>query len=76
MALVESRLGETAYLAGGEFTAADIMSVFSLTTMRLFPPVDLAPHPNIRAYLQRIGERPAYRRAMAKDDPDLAPMLS
>lgn len=76
MALVEARLGETDYLAGGEFTAADIMSVFSLTTMRLFQPVDLAPCPNIRAYLQRIGERPAYRRAMAKGDPNLTPMLS
>ena len=76
MALVETRLGEATYLAGREFTAADIMSVFSLTTMRLFQPVDFAPYPNIRAYLQRIGERPAYRRAMAKGDPDLTPMLS
>ncbi|MEO5734109.1 MAG: glutathione S-transferase family protein [Rubrivivax sp.] len=76
LALVEARLGEVAYLAGREFTAADIMSVFSLTTMRLFQPVDLAGYPNIRAYLQRIGERPAYRRAMAKSDPDLKPMLS
>jgi glutathione S-transferase len=76
LALVEARLGEAPYLAGREFTAADIMSVFSLTTMRLFQPLDLAPFPNIRAYLQRIGERPAYRRAMAKGDPDLTPMLS
>ena len=76
MSLVEARLGEAPYLAGREFTAADIMSVFSLTTMRLFQPVDLSPYPNIRAYLQRIGERPAYRRAMAKGDPDLTPMLS
>lgn len=76
MALVETRLGEVAYLAGREFTAADIMSVFSLTTMRLFQPVDLSPYPKIRAYLQRIGERPAYRHAMAKGDPDLTPMLS
>lgn len=75
MALVEGRLGEATYLAGDEFTAADIMSVFSLTTMRLFQPMDLAPYPNVRAYLQRIGERPAYRRAMAKGDPDLVPML-
>ncbi|CAN5232154.1 glutathione S-transferase [soil metagenome] len=76
MALVEARLGEAPYLAGTEFTAADIMSVFPLTTMRLFQPIDLAPFPNIRAYLQRIGERPAYRRAMSKGDPDLTPMLS
>jgi glutathione S-transferase len=75
LALVEERLGEAIHFAGQEFTAADIMSVFSLTTMRLFLPFDLAPYPNVRAYLQRIGERPAYRRAMAKSDPDLSPML-
>lgn len=76
LALVEDRLGKAPYLAGREFTAADIMSVFSFTTMRLFQPLDLAPYPNIRAYLQRIGERPAYQRAMAKGDPDLTPMLT
>ncbi|WP_437624136.1 glutathione S-transferase family protein [Sorangium sp. So ce1151] len=76
LALIEARLGQTDHLAGSEFTAADIMSVFSLTTMRLFHPVDLAPYPNILAYLQRIGARPGYRRAMAKGDPDLTPMLT
>lgn len=75
LAHVEARLGQAPWLAGREFTAADIMSVFSLTTMRLFQPVDLAPYPNIRAYLQRVGQRQAYRRAMARSDPDLAPML-
>lgn len=75
LALVEARLGAVPYLAGSEFTAADIMSVFSLTTMRLFQPLDLAPCPHLRAYLQRIGERPAYRRAMAKGDPGFVPML-
>ena len=76
MALVEARLGEAEYLAGSEFTAADIMSVFSLTTMRLFQPLDLRPYPNILDYLKRIGARPAYGRAMAKSDPDLTPMLT
>ena len=71
------RIGtESEYLAGSELTAADIMSVFSLTTMRLFHPFDLAPYPNVRAYLQRIGRRPAYQRAMAKGDPDLTPLLT
>ncbi len=65
LARVEERLGEAAYLAGREFTVAYIMSVFSLTTMRLFLFFDLAPYPNLRAYLQRIGERPAYRHPMA-----------
>jgi glutathione S-transferase len=76
LALVEERLARAPYLAGEALTAADIMSVFSLTTMRLFLPVDLAPCPHIRAYLRRIGERPAYRRAMAKGDPDLVPLLA
>ncbi|WP_207478696.1 glutathione S-transferase family protein [Arenibaculum pallidiluteum] len=76
LALIEARLAQNHHLAGAEFTAADIMSVFSLTTMRLFQPVDLSPYPSIRAYLRRIGERPAYRRAMAKSDPDLTPVLA
>jgi len=76
MGLMEARLSDVPWLAGQDFSAADIMNVFSLTTMRLFMPVDLAPYPNIRAYLQRVGERPAYRRAMAKGDPDLVPLLS
>jgi glutathione S-transferase len=74
-ATLEKRLGTVPYLAGAALTAADIMSVFSLTTMRLFRPTDLSAYPNILAYLQRIGARPAYRRAMAKADPDLEPML-
>ena len=34
--LVEARLGEADHFAGREFTAAALMAVFSLTTMRLF----------------------------------------
>ena len=76
LARVESRLVQSTFLGGNELTAADIMSVFSLTTMRLFLPFDLAPYPGMRAYLQRIGGRPAYRRAMAHADPDLTPLLT
>ncbi len=75
LALVEARLGEADYFAGSRLTAADIMMVFSLTTMRLFLPFDLAPYPNILSYLQRIGARDAYRRAMRKGDSDLVPLL-
>ena len=73
---VETRTGKVAYLAGDEFTAADIMTVFSLTTMRYFLPYDLAPLPGIRSYLARIGSRDAYRRAMAKGDPGMELLLS
>ena len=74
--LIEARTGEAKYLAGDEFTAADIMTVFSLTTMRYFQPYDLAGLPHIRGYLTRIGDREAYRRAMAKGDPGMALLLS
>lgn len=73
--LVDDRVGSATWLAGDEFTAADIMIVFTLTTMRLFMPLDLAPWPNILAYLQRVGARTAYQRAMAVGDPGMAPML-
>jgi glutathione S-transferase len=74
--LVDRRLADHPYLAGRELTAADIMAVFTLTTMRLFHPYELSPWPNIRAYLQRIGARPAYQRAMRRGDPDLTPLLT
>lgn len=76
MKLVNDRLAETKYLAGEEFTAADIMIVFSLTTMRYFHPFDLSPYPNILQYLRRIAERPAYQVAMAKGDPGMPLLLT
>jgi glutathione S-transferase len=75
LGFLEARLGEALYLAGEELTAADIMIVFTLTTMRYFMPFDLSPYPNILAYLQRIGERPAYRTAMEKGDPGMKLLL-
>ena len=74
--MLEARLGTVDYLVGSELTAADIMIVFSLTTMRIFYPLDLAPYPHIRAYLARIGERDAYKKAMHKGDPGMAPLLA
>src|SRR5438105_4153957 len=74
--LVEARTKDAEYFAGREFTTADIMMGFSLTTMRYFLPYDYARLPNLRAYLKRIGSREAYRRAMAKGDPGMELLLS
>jgi glutathione S-transferase len=76
LGLVEARLGEAPFLAGAEFTAADIMTVFSLTTMRYFLPLDLTPYPRILAYLNRIAQREAYQQAMRKGDPGMALLLT
>jgi glutathione S-transferase len=73
--LSEDRLGKVPYFAGSEFTAADIMMVFPLTTMRAITGRRLDDVPNVRAYLKRIGERSAYRRAMEKGDPGMEPAL-
>lgn len=74
--MVEARLIQKTHLAGSEFTAADIMIVFTLTTMRHFSPFSLAPYPGISAYLQRIAERPAYQAAMRKGDPEMPLLLT
>jgi len=74
--LVDARVREAEYFAGKDFTAADIMMGFSLTTMRYFQPYDLGRCPNIVKYLARIGARPAYRRAMEKGDPGMALLLT
>jgi glutathione S-transferase len=73
---VDERLSAVPYFAGPVFTAADIMMVFSLTTMRSFVPVALAPYPAILAYLQRIGSREGYRQAIERGDPGVPPMLT
>ncbi len=73
---VEARTRTAAYLAGSEFTTADIMIGFTLTTMRYFQPYDLTRCPGIVEYLGRIGARPAYRRAMEKGDPGMALLLT
>lgn len=73
--LMNERLKGNEWLAGSKFTAADVMSVVSLTTMRLFMPYSLEPYPNVVSYLKRVSMREGYKRAMAKGDPGLEPVL-
>ncbi|KAF1999718.1 glutathione S-transferase [Amniculicola lignicola CBS 123094] len=65
------RVASNTWLAGDEFTAADVMSMWCFTTMRQFEPFDLTEYPGILGWLKRVSERPAYKAAMAKGDPDL-----
>ena len=60
---VEARLRATPYLAGEEFTAADIMMAYPFTTFRRICPVDLSPYPAIRGYVARLEARPAFQKA-------------
>jgi glutathione S-transferase len=75
-AMVEDRLGAAPFFGGTDLTTADIMMVYCLTTSRAFRGTSIDAYPNLRAYLQRIGRRPAYQRAMAKAEPGMTPMLA
>ncbi len=72
---IERRLGEAEYFGGSQLTTADIMLGFSLTTARAFSDMSIDHMPNLKAYLQRIGARDAYQRAMAKAEPGFPPKL-
>lgn len=71
LAHLDNRLGAVPWLAGEGFTLADIMVPFSVTGMREFYSLDLSKYGNILSWLDRIWERPAYRRCREKGDPDL-----
>lgn len=73
---MDERLGQSKWLAGKEFTAAETMSVYALTTQRYFGPrVSLAGYDNILRWLKDCSERPAYQKAMEKGDPEMKLLL-
>jgi glutathione S-transferase len=73
--MVEARLGEAPFFGGRNLTTADIMMVYCVTSSRAFRGLSIDGYSNLKAYLARIGERPAYQRAMAKAEPGMAPMI-
>ena len=75
-AMIEARLGQKPFFGGANLTTADIMMVYCVTTSRAFRNTSIDAYPNLKAYLKRIGERPAYKRAMAKAEPGMTPMLA
>lgn len=51
------------FLAGEAFTVADAY-LFTIVSWSRFVDVDLSGFPSLRAYLERVGRRPAVREAM------------
>ena len=74
--MLDERLGSVSFLAGDELTAADIMLVVTLTTIRGFDGIDLTGRDNILRYLQRIAGRDAYKQARQKGDPKDPPLIT
>ncbi len=68
---INNQLLKNPWLAGDEFTIADVMTAWCFTTMRVWEPIDLTEFEGILTWLKRIGEREGYRRAISKSDPEL-----
>ena len=61
---LEQQLAKNEFVAGSEFTGADIMVTFNLTSLSRFGGRTIDDLPNVQAYVGRIAERPAYAKAM------------
>ncbi|PWN86718.1 hypothetical protein FA10DRAFT_291802 [Acaromyces ingoldii] len=75
LCLLDDHLDARLWLAGDDFTAADIMLVFTLTTMRVFYGLDLSEGRNVLPCLERSSRREGYQRARNKGDPTLELMI-
>lgn len=64
LAYVETHLAAGGpFLAGEAFTVADAY-LFTIVNWSRFVNVDLSGYPSLRAYLERVAQRPAVREAM------------
>lgn len=73
--IIDDRLKNNKWLAGSEFTAAEIMTVYSLTTQRYYTPHDFGAFRNILRWLGDCADREAYKKAMKKGDPEMKLLL-
>lgn len=63
---VEQAIAGRDYLTGGTFTIADAY-LYTVLTWTKFVGFDLAPFPNLQAYVARVGARPAVQAAQAAE---------
>jgi GST-like protein len=71
--VLERRLGESKFLAGSEYSVADIMS-FTWTRAVSHFGVDMKQYANVGRWLDTIETRPAVQRALAMNPPGVEPM--
>jgi glutathione S-transferase len=70
---LNARLGVSPYLAGPDFTCADVMVMFPLTSLPRFGGRTIDDLPNVVSYVRRVEARPAYIKAMAIAGPNATP---
>jgi glutathione S-transferase len=64
---LSDRLQNHTYLLGESFTVADVALGAVLAYIPLMVKLDLSPYPGVVAYIQRLAERPAFRKAMGRE---------
>ena len=62
-AVLEARLQQSPWLAGADYSIADIAH-FGWLRVANYAGVDLQDHPAVHAWVQRIAERPAVRKVL------------
>ena len=68
---VEKQLGTTAWIAGNDYTLADInfFSMCGVSVERMFPEMEIGKRcPRVVAWIERMRTRPAVKRAIAGED--------
>ncbi|NBC23269.1 MAG: glutathione S-transferase [Gammaproteobacteria bacterium] len=67
LAFIEDELGRSTWFAGEELSGADVQMSFPLEAAASRGGVD--DYPRIRAFVERVHARPAYRRALERGGP-------
>lgn len=68
LAYMEAELGRSEWFAGPQFSSADIQMSFPVEASAARGGLDAA-YPRLQAFLHRIHERPAYKRALEQGGP-------
>jgi glutathione S-transferase len=63
---VQKALGSQPYLTGDTFTVADAY-LFNMLRWTAFTGIDLDKWPGLKAFFERVGERPAVKEALAAE---------
>lgn len=63
--VLDARLADHPYLAGTDFTIADIINFTWANAGRSFLGLDYAPYPNLVRWLDQLAARPAFVKALA-----------
>lgn len=58
-------LAQQPYLLGEEFSVADVAVGSMLAYIPIMLKLDLSAYANVMTYMQRLGERPAFQKAMS-----------